>query len=227
MVGRCLNAAALVIAAAVWVSPLGAQDGTAAIGTYCLSGVREVGSCIRVSPGGKFEYFLAYGAYDENSEGTWSLQKGEIVIDSLPYDKQPTFAFKRMQRGDADGFDVVVENASGRRLTYIDVSVTCDGRTRHAGVTRGEGYKIDCTSAPTVVSLGLRMYGLAPQAINVADRGGGDRVYVFEFDPGDLGRKKFVAHRLRIKTSDVLEMIYADTPIKELEGRPFEYVRSR
>jgi hypothetical protein len=77
------------------------------------------------------------------------------------------------------------------------------------------------------VSLGLRMYGLAPQAINVADRAGADKVYVFEFDPGDLGRKKFVAHRLRIKTSDVLEMIYADTPIKELEGRPFEYVRSR
>jgi hypothetical protein len=155
------------------------------------------------------------------------LQKGEIVIDSLPYDKQPTFAFKRMQRGDVDGFDVVVENADGRRLTYIDVSVTCDGRTRHAGVTGGEGYKIDCASAPMAVSLGLRMYGLAPQAINVADRAGADKVYVFEFDPGDLGRKKFVAHRLRIKTSDVLEMIYADTPIKELEGRPFEYARSR
>jgi hypothetical protein len=158
---------------------------------------------------------------------TWSFQTGEIVIDSLPYDKQPTFAFKRMQRGDADGFDVVVENADGRRLTHIDVSVTCDGRTRHAGVTGGEGYKIDCASAPTVVSLGLRMYGLAPQAINVADRAGADKVYIFEFDPGDLGRKKFVAHRLRMKTGDVLETIYADTPIKELEGRPFEYIRSR
>ena len=80
MVGRCLSAAALVLAAAACVSPMRAQDGTAAIGTYCLSGVREVGSCIRLSPGGKFEYFLAYGAYDENSEGTWSFQKGEIVI---------------------------------------------------------------------------------------------------------------------------------------------------
>ena len=155
------------------------------------------------------------------------LPEGEVVIDSLPYDKQPTFAFKRLQRGDADAFDVVVENASGRRLTYVDVSVTCDGRTRHAGVTGGEGYKIDCASAPTTVILGLRMYGLAPQVINVANRAGADKVYVFEFDPGDLGRKKFVAHRLRIKTSDILEMVYSDTPIKELEGRPFEYVRSR
>ena len=87
-----------------------------------------------------------------------------------------------MQRGDGDGFDVIVENGERPRLTDIDVSVTCDGRTRRAGVTGAEGYKIDCASAPTVVSLGLRMYGLAPQAIDVADRAGADKVYVFEFD---------------------------------------------
>jgi hypothetical protein len=227
MTGRYLKAAAFVLAPIAWVSSLCAQDATGVVGSYCLVGVREVGSCLRLLPGGKFQYFLAYGAYDENSEGTWTLKKGEIVIESLPYDKQPTFAFKRMQRGDADGFDVVVENARGGRLTYIDVNVTCDGRTRHAGVTGAEGYKIDCATAPTDVSLGLRMYGLAPQAIKVADRAGADKVYVFVFDPGDLGRKRFVAHRLRIKTSDVLEMVYADTPIRELAGRPFEYVRSR
>jgi hypothetical protein len=227
MTRRNLTAAALVLAAVAWVSPLRAQDGTAVVGSYCLVGVREVGSCLRLLAGGKFEYFLAYGAYDENSEGRWRLESGAIIVDSLPYDRQPTFAFKRMQRGDTDGFDVVVENARGGRLTYIDVSVTCDGRTRRAGVTGAEGYKVDCATAPTEVSLGLRMYGLAPQAIKVADRAGADKVFVFEFDPGDLGRKKFVAHRLRIKTDDVLEMVYADTPIKELEGRPFEYVRSR
>jgi hypothetical protein len=94
-------------------------------------------------------------------------------------------------------------------------------------VTGAEGYKVDCASPPTVVALGLRMYGLVPQAINVADRAGADKVYVFAFDPGDLGRKRFLAHRLRIKANDVLEMVYADTPIGELEGRPFEYVRSR
>ena len=208
MAGRSLNAAALALAAAACVSPVRAQDATAAIGAYCLVGVREVGSCVRLSAGGRFEYFLAYGAYDENSEGTWRLEKGEVIVDSLPYDKRPTFAFKRMQRGDTDVFDVIVENTQGRSLTLVDVSVTCDGRTRRAGVTGGEGYKIDCVTAPTEVSLGLRMYGLAPQVINVSDRAGADKVYVFEFDPGDLGRKLFAAHHLRFKTDDVLVMIY-------------------
>ena len=87
-----------------------------------MSGVREVGSCIRLSAGGKFEYFLAYGAYDENSEGTWKLEKGEIVVDSLPYDKRPTFTFKRMQRGDGDGFDVIVENARAAAASRTSMS---------------------------------------------------------------------------------------------------------
>jgi hypothetical protein len=227
MVSKHLQAVAAFLVAASSLSPIHAQDATSAIANYCLVGVREVGSCIRLSAGGKFEYFLAYGAYDENSEGTWRLEKGEVIVDSLAYDKRPAFTFKRMQRGDTDAFDIVVENAQGRRLTYIDVRVTCDGRARYAGVTGAEGYKVDCTSAPTEVSLGLRMYGLAPQTIDVADRAGTDKVYVFGFDPGDLGRKQFVAHRLRFKTDDVLVMVFANSPISELNGQSFEYVRSR
>ena len=227
MVRGYLKAVTLALAAVATPSLVHAQAPATVAGTYCLSGVREVGSCIRLSTGGKFEYFLAYGAYDENSEGTWRLENGEVIVDSLAFDKRPTFAFKRTQRGETDAFDVVVENTRGRRLTYIDVSVSCDGRTRRAGVTGAEGYKIDCANAPTEVSLGLGMYGVAPQAINVADRAGADKVYVFEFDPGDLGRKKFVEHRLRLRTDDVLVMVYVNSPIRELEGRPFEYARSR
>ena len=218
--------AALMMAAAFHASAR-AQDATSFVGSYCLVGVREVGSCLKLLADGKFQYFLAYGAYDETSEGTWSLGKGEVIIDSLPYDRRPAFSFKRTQPSDTGSFDVIVENARGRRLTYIDVSVSCDGRTQRAGATGAEAYKIDCTGAPTAVSLGLQMYGLAPQTINVADRAGPDKAYVFEFDPGDLGRKRFLARRLRIKSNDALEMIYSDTTIRELDGRAFEYVRSR
>ena len=227
MAGGVLEAAALVLGIAACLAPARAQDATTVVGSYCLVGVREVGSCSRLSAGGKFEYFLAYGAYDENAEGTWKLTSGEIIVDSLAYDRQPAFAFTRLQRGDGNGFDVIVESKSGRSVQGIDVSVTCDGRTTRAGVTQAEGYKVDCASTPTAVILGLRMYGLAPQTIDVTGRAGTDKVYVFEFDPGDLGRKKFAAHRLRFRTDGALVMVYADSPISELNGRSFEYVRSR
>jgi hypothetical protein len=222
-----LTAYAMACVMSLLAPTVQAQDAAAVVGTYCLRGVMEVGSCIRLSEGGGFEYFLAYGAYDENSEGSWRLEGGVIIVDSLPYDKKPAFTFKRLQRGDTDAYDVIVESKAGRSIQGIDVSVTCDGRTARAGVTQAEGYKVDCTSAPSAVHLGLSMFGLAPQVIDVTARAGADKVYVFEFDPGDLGRKKFVAHRLTIKSNSVLEMTYADTPIQELEGRRFGYVRSR
>ena len=64
---RPLSAACLV---AIFISgsAVSAADQAAVAGTYCLQGVMEVGSCFRLSPDGKYEYFLSYGAYDETSE---------------------------------------------------------------------------------------------------------------------------------------------------------------
>ena len=53
---------------------------------------------------------------------------------------------------------------------------------------------------------------------------GADKAYVFSFEPGDLGKKPFNSVQLRIN-GDALEMTYTDSPITELNGRPFRYVR--
>ena len=216
----------LIVAAFLLAPPVRAQEGAKVIGTYCLVGVMEMGSCFRLSPGSKFEYFLSYGAYDERSEGSWKLAKGEIIIDSLPYDRLPTFSFKRMEKGDA--YDVIVVNTRDRPIAGIDVAVTCDGKTRDAGQTQEGRFKVDCASAPTAVALGLSMFGLAPQTIDVAARASADsRVYVFEFDPGDLGKRKFVAQRLQIGADGSLVTVFNDSPIPDLNGRKLRYERER
>ena len=76
----------LVIGAVLQPAPVMAQDQTGLVGDYCLTGVMEVGSCIRLSPGGKFEYFLAYGAYDENAQGTWRAEGAAVVLDTPAYE---------------------------------------------------------------------------------------------------------------------------------------------
>jgi hypothetical protein len=229
MIGKFLARAVygLIAAACLYSPPAPAQEASTVIGTYCLVGVREVGSCIRLSPGGKFEYFLSYGAYDETAEGTWKLEKGEIVVDSLPYDRPPTFSFKRMEKSETGDFDVIVVSSTDRPIAGIEVKVTCGGTTKDAGVTQADGFKVDCSSAPTAVTLGLSMFGLAPQTIDVVGRAGADKAYVFEFIPGDLGKKKFVAQRLQVGTDRALTMVYADTPIPELNGRRFRYEPER
>lgn len=215
---------ACLLAVAAWGSAASAGDTGTVAGTYCLRGVQEVGSCIRLSPEGQFEYFLAYGAYDESAEGTWRIDGGDVVLDSPAYDKRPGFAFKRLQAAPSGGYDVVVESKSGQPLPGIEVSVACDGRTAGSGITQQDGFAVACTSAPTAVTLGLSMFGLAPQSIDVATHAGADKGYVFEFEPGDLGKKRFAGTCAKF-TADALEMTYADTPVRDLDGRPFRYVR--
>src|SRR5262245_33737036 len=221
--------AALVIALLTggWPTAGPAQEINDVAGTYCLVGVMEVGSCIKLTRDGKFEYFLAYGAYDEDSEGTWRIEAGQVVLDSPAYDRQAAFAFKRMQQGEGDGFDIVVESKSGRAMRGIDVSVVCDGRTSRAGVTGAAGFKVDCRAAPTQVLLGLRMYGVASQSIDVPAHAAGGKGYGFQFDAGALGRKRFAGQRLSIDggSGNFLVTTYRDTPIRELDGRAFRYVR--
>jgi len=61
----------------------------------------------------------------------------------------------------------------------------------------------------------------------VANRAGADKAYVFEFDPGDLGKKKFVAHRLQIGADESLTMAYPNSTIPEFAGKQFRYERRR
>jgi hypothetical protein len=194
-------------------------------GTYCLRGVMEVGSCLKLSAGGKFEYFLAYGAYDEAAEGSWKLEGGEVVLDSPAYDKPVQFTLKGLEAGEGPGFAVAVVGKNGQPLTGIDVRATCDGRTTDVGVTGAEGYEMKCTSAPTEVSLGLTMFGVPYQSVAVANKAGSDKLYVFEFDPGDLGKKRFAGTHLKRQGASTLTMTYAGSPIPELVGRPFTYER--
>src|SRR6202012_2392942 len=106
------------------------------------------------------------------SEGAWKVDNGEIILDSPAYDKRPTFALRRMERGDGDKFDVIVEDKDGHVLTGINVRVTCDGRSIEAGVTQAVDFKVDCVRAPIEVSLGMEMYGLTYQTIDISGKAG-------------------------------------------------------
>src|SRR5262249_20832520 len=140
-------------------------------------------------------------------------------------DKRATFSFARLQKSDSGAYTVLVVGKGGDRgIAGVDVMVTCDGATK-SGYTQYYGLEVDCAKAPTAVAWSLRMFALAPQTIDVASRAGADKVYVFEFEPGDLGKRKFTAQRLQIGTDGSLTMTYPNSPIREFAGRQFRYVR--
>ena len=69
--------------------------------------------------------------------------------------------------------------------------------------------------------------GLAYQTLKVPSPAGADKGYVFEFDPGDLGAKRFAGTRLRREGPDSLVMTYANPAIRELNGKTFTFERER
>lgn len=58
---------------------LGSME-TALIGHYYLSGIREVGSELLLRSDGSYEWFLAYGATDQSSKGTWKRHADEVIL---------------------------------------------------------------------------------------------------------------------------------------------------
>ena len=51
-------------------------------GEYYLSGVREVGSGIKLNSDSTFEFFFSYGALDRAGQGTWKKQGNRLILSS-------------------------------------------------------------------------------------------------------------------------------------------------
>lgn len=49
-------------------------------GHYYLEGVREVGSELLLKPGGRYDWFMSYGAMDLFSAGTWRRTGNDVVL---------------------------------------------------------------------------------------------------------------------------------------------------
>ncbi len=77
---KCLRNAALM-ALMFGISSASAQSNDLA-GHYYLSGVREVGSELLLKQDGSFKWALSYGAMDQQSQGTWKVQGGKVVLTS-------------------------------------------------------------------------------------------------------------------------------------------------
>lgn len=205
-------------------SPGAGQTQGNLVGEYCLAGVREVGSCFRFNADQTFEYFLAYGAYDEASQGRWRLDGTDVVLESPPYDRKPRFVFKERRAADGNAFTILVVTAAGRGLVGVDVRLRCDGGA-HEGYTQEDGFVTPCTSAPGEIALGLRMFGLAYEAVPVPGTPASQKTLVFEFEPGDLGKKAFTGTRLQ-RMDGGLSMVYRNPAMREHDGRTFSYRRN-
>ena len=175
----------------LWAAPVagGLQFSTAA-GHYYLEGVHEVGSELLLHPDGHFQYFLAYGAYDENATGDWRLEGELVILHTAGAYTPPIFTLKQSSSRPEQPLTILVQDKTGRGLPGIDVLVDYGGTAPETGYTQYYGWQAPHPHRPPrAIGLGVKMYDVQPQWFKVADTS--HNYYVFTFDPGDLGKVQF------------------------------------
>ena len=184
-------------------------------GHYYLEGVHEVGSELVLMPDGRFKYFLAYGAYNENATGDWRVDGDLIILNTSGGYTPPSFTLKQSSIKPEQPLTILVKDKNERGIPGIDVLVDYGGTKSETGYTQYYGWQSPRTNSnPEAIGLGIKMYDFKPQWFKVA--GKSHNHYVFIFDPGDLGKVLFCNTPLRLDRGAL---------IMERGGRTMRYIK--
>jgi hypothetical protein len=186
-------------------------------GHYYLEGVHEVGSELLLMPDGRFQYFLAYGAYDENATGDWRVDGDQIILNTSGRYTPPSFTLKQSSIKPEQPLTILVKDRNERGIPGIDVLVDYGGAKPEIGYTQYYGWRAPRTSSiPKAIGLGIKMYDIQPQWFKVGSTS--HNHYVFIFDPGDMGKVLFRNTPLHVDGGAL---------IMERGGRTMRYVKGR
>lgn len=194
------------------------------VGTYYLSGVREVGSGLQLAADGRFQYFLSYGAHDEAAQGQWQLrgQNVEFSTDARPYVASPVTLKEASHDARLKGIEIqLVYN--GRAIDGVPLMVTGSGQsftTRTRGRADGGWVDLPDIGTPEGIALG----GMGPDQnrwiivpLPAPGDGPAPNRFTLAIDPQSVPTGQFDT-TLTLKGRDL---------VQTREGRSMVYVRSR
>ncbi|MBD2754638.1 hypothetical protein [Spirosoma validum] len=90
-------------------------------GEYYLTGVREVGSGIKLNADSTFEFFFAYGALDRMGQGTWKQQGNQLILNSRPRPPKD-FALVTSRTMSETKLTIRIVDPNKQLLRYVEVA---------------------------------------------------------------------------------------------------------
>ncbi len=163
----------------------------------------EMAAGLELKADGRFRYGLAYGALDEEAEGTWRAEGDHVVLTSDPV-TPPRILFLGQQSAAPGTLRISLEAPHGLtpQLFVATLGFAHSETTGEQLADDGLLRPIDPKDPPTSVRLSLPMFELSgdPVAIDPA-KGYGLR---FRFEPHDIGKVDFRANPLPIDKGDLL-----------------------
>jgi hypothetical protein len=162
-------------------------------------GQMEVAAQLLLKADGHFNYGLAYGAMDEEGEGTWEVKEGAVFLTSVPAVKQPAFV-------------VVSDTPDARGGLWIKVSngPLMEGARQRIYLVYGPGEPAEMSEVgddgsvpfpdkrrPTAIIPEIPVYPVTTKAILLTGTGG--HSIVLRFEKNDIGKADFRGMRLEIQ----------------------------
>jgi hypothetical protein len=118
-------------------------------GNYALQGVRETAGELKLSPDGRFDFALSYGAVDQEAHGKWSVSNGKVKLVADP-SPAASFAFIAAQPTLSDDYAkfpdkpvLLVVKVSTPRLAMtwsnMEVAAEFSNGQQRSGTTGNDG----------------------------------------------------------------------------------------
>jgi hypothetical protein len=182
-------------------------DAATVAGDYRLQGVREVGSLLRLSADGRYQFMAAVGSVDETDEGRWTVDNDAVVLKSSAPRQPPVVKFRESAKDDKPGVRVQFAGPDGKRAAgALHVELTANGARRGAysgperGLTESPRAELPVQRISIMLLGFLRKY--PPTEFQPPNPE--HNHYVFEVTLGNYGRTVFDDLRLRIQGDDLV-----------------------
>ena len=187
---------------AVIASPAFAQHPASLVGHYDGHQM-EMGAELILNANGRFQYGVAYGALDEEAEGTWVQQGDHVLLTSDPV-TPARFVFLGQKPAPTGTFRLSLEAPEGMSLQFFDAVLTFARRKPEGGQLTDDGVEIpiDAKDPPLTARLFLPMYELKGEPVSIDPAKG--YWLSFRFEPNDLGKADFRAAPLALDKGDLL-----------------------
>lgn len=182
---------ALLVAAMLAVAPadfVGVYDG----------GQTEIAAGLELRADGRFRYGLSYGALDEEAEGLWTVEGGQILLTTDPAPVPARFVLLEQHAAPPGEIDIRVQGADGKPLTIADIAVLYEDGDPDIVQAGAETrvLPLDPARPPRVIHLHFPVYDVTSEPFPIDPAKGYG--FVFRFEPNDVGKADFRRAPLRI-----------------------------
>jgi hypothetical protein len=176
---------ALLMAAVVATAPadlVGLYDG----------GQMEIAAGLELRADGKFQYGLAYGALDEEAEGSWTVEGDHVLLTTEPAVVPPRFSLAEQKAAATPGaIEVSIVDPKGRALPNIDIAVTYGEGDPDIVQSREEPVvlPLDASRPPRSIVMAIPVFDVESDLFAVDAAKGTS--FTFRFEPNGLGHADF------------------------------------